>query len=68
MADRQLRGKMFDDGVIRYYDPTKHSWITQEQIDEENKANEIADYIYKVGAAVVIVVTMFGFWAISVSF
>jgi hypothetical protein len=67
MSYRELRGKIFDDGVTRYYDPTKHSWVTKEQIEEENRANEIADLIYKIGAAAVIIVTMYGFWAVSVS-
>lgn len=67
MAGRELRGKVFDDGVTRYYDPTKHSWLTKEQIEEENRGNEISNYIYLLGSVAVVIFTIYSFWTISIS-
>lgn len=67
MSDRQLRGKVFDDGVTRYYDPTKHSWVTREEIEKENKTNEVENYIYIIGFVLVIGFCIYGFWSIWAS-
>ena len=32
----QEKGKMFDDGVVRWYDKSRHTWVTKEEIDKYN--------------------------------
>jgi hypothetical protein len=67
MSNRPLKGKVFDDGITRYYDPTKHSWLTREEVDRSNNAAQVETVIYVVGIAVLIVVCLVGFISVSLS-
>lgn len=48
MAGIHPKGRVGEDGVTRYYDPTKHAWITEKQIKDEQRANQITDFIIKI--------------------
>lgn len=67
MSNRHLRGKVFDDGITRYYDPSKHSWLTRDEIEKSNNAAKVETTIYLVGGAAVILVAIIGFISVSLS-
>ena len=53
MAGIHPKGRVGEDGVTRYYDPTKHTWITEDQIKDEQRANQIIDLMYKITLIVI---------------
>lgn len=52
---KTLRGKEFDDGIVRYYNPHEHRWMTQEELDQHNKDVENGEVIYWVGVVIVVI-------------
>jgi len=51
---KTLRGKEFPDGVVRYYNPHEHRWMTEEELDNHNKEVESGDSIYFVGSILLV--------------
>lgn len=47
------RGKWCDDGVVRYYDASKHRWVTQNEIERERQAQGIINF-FTVAAAIIV--------------
>jgi|GEM_PF-791708 len=47
------KGKIFEDGVTRYYDPSRHKWVTQDEINHQSKL-ESASTVMVVVATVVL--------------
>jgi phage baseplate assembly protein gpV len=43
------KGKLFDDGVWRYYDQQQHKWITQEVINAKQKAEGFSNVLIAIG-------------------
>ena len=41
MGGIHKNGKEFDDGIVRYYDPSKHKWVSEDEINQEGN---IFDY------------------------
>lgn len=54
-GEKTLRGKTFDDGIVRYYIPSERRWMTEEEIDQHNKDVERSEVIYWVGVVVVVI-------------
>ncbi|CUH60252.1 hypothetical protein [Thalassobacter stenotrophicus] len=46
------KGKKFDDGVTRYYDPAKHKWVTQDEIKHQSKLENASSVMVIVAAVV----------------
>ena len=46
------KGKVFEDGITRYYDPSKHKWVTEKEIDQQNKSDEISSIMVIVAAVI----------------
>jgi hypothetical protein len=65
MANIHSKGRVGDDGVTRYYDPNKHAWVTEKQIQEEQRANQIINLMNK--AAYILVGCGF-LWMVIVTF
>ena len=45
MPNKHSKGKVGRDGVVRYYVPEQHSWLTRQEIEQQNKATEKADNV-----------------------
>jgi hypothetical protein len=43
-----------EDGITRFYDPSKHSWRTEKELQDEEAASQILDVV-TITAAVVLV-------------
>ena len=43
------KGKLFDDGVWRYYDQQQHNWLTQEEINAKQKAEGFSNVLIAIG-------------------
>lgn len=65
MSDwKTLRGKEFPDGVVRYYNPHEHRWMTEEEIEEHNRDVENGESIYFFGLIFILIIfTIIGFIA-----
>ena len=50
MSNRSLKGKLFDDGIWRYYDQKQHKWLTQEEIDAQQKAEVLSNVLIAIGS------------------
>lgn len=46
------KGKVFEDGITHYYDPSKHKWVTEKEIDQKNKSDEISSIMVIVAAVI----------------
>ncbi len=66
MAKVHKKGRVGEDGVTRYYDPSKHSWRTEKELQDEEFASQISDVMI-ISAAVVIVGGGF-LWMIIMTF
>lgn len=55
MSNRSLKGKLFDDGIWRYYDQKQHKWLTQEEIDEQRKAEGFSNVLIAIGGGIIAV-------------
>ena len=66
MAKVHKKGRVGEDGVTRYYDPSKHSWRTEKELQDEEFASKISDVMI-ISAAVVIVGGGF-LWMIIMTF
>lgn len=53
MGGIHKNGKEFDDGIVRYYDPSKHKWVSEDEINQENTAEKITSAIVIIGAAII---------------
>jgi hypothetical protein len=42
MTKVHKKGRIGEDGVMRYYDPSKHSWRTEQEIKNEETASKIS--------------------------
>ena len=45
MAKVNKNGRVGEDGITRYYDPSKHSWRTEKELQDEEFASKIADWM-----------------------
>lgn len=45
MPKHHTKGKVGPDGVVRFYVPSQHAWLTRDQIEQQNKAEEQADKV-----------------------
>jgi hypothetical protein len=55
MVKHHTKGKMGRDGVMRYYVPSQHTWLSMQEIEAQRKAEELGDKIHNTVAVVVIV-------------
>lgn len=53
MADQ--KGKLFDDGVWRYYDQQQRKWLTQEEINAQQRAESFSNVLIAIGGGAVAV-------------
>ena len=49
------KGKLFDDGVWRYYDQQQRKWLTQEEINAQQRAESLSNVLIAIGGGAVAV-------------
>lgn len=55
MVKHHTKGKMGRDGVMRYYVPSQHTWLSMQEIEAQRKADDLGDKIHNIATVVVIV-------------
>ena len=58
---KTLRGKEFDDGIVRYYNPHQHRWMTKEELDRYNNDVKNGEIIHWIGIAIMMGLVIFTF-------
>lgn len=52
MAGIHPKGRVGEDGITRYYNPHKHSWVTEQELKNEATAALIINVMVKVTAGI----------------
>ena len=52
MAGIHPKGRVGEDGITRYYDPSKHAWVTVQDLKNEAKAAQIINIMTTVSAVI----------------
>lgn len=58
---KTLKGKEFPDGIVRYYNPHQHRWMTEEELDKHNKDVQGGEIIHWIGISIMMGLIVFTF-------